>query len=98
MCWLQNLLQSYCNNTTRNVKKYTDSGYRDVSVVVTTYCSSQRPGFDSQHPHGSSQLSVTPVMGGKTPSSGLRAHACTQTHTVNIINLKKYIDKWNILK
>jgi hypothetical protein len=31
-------------------------------------CSSRGPGFNSQHPHGSSQLSVTPVPADPTPS------------------------------
>jgi hypothetical protein len=36
----------------------TTRGSRDGSVVVSTSCSSRR--YNSQHPHGSSQLSVTP--------------------------------------
>jgi len=34
---------------------------RDGSVVKRTDCSSKGPGFNSQHPHGCSQLSVTLV-------------------------------------
>jgi|UPI0000F4F6F2 hypothetical protein len=42
------------------------------------------PGFKSQHLHGSSQLSVTPVPGNLTPS---HRHACKQnsnTHKMKI--------------
>ena len=42
-------------------------GWRDGSEVKSTDCSSRRPRFNSQHPHGSSQLSVTPVPGNLTP-------------------------------
>ena len=43
-------------------------GWRDGSVVKSTGCSSRGPQFNSQHPHGSSQLSVTPASGDPTPS------------------------------
>lgn len=36
----------------------------------STGCFSTGPGFDSQHTHGGTQLSVTPVPGDLTPSSG----------------------------
>ena len=36
-------------------------GWRDGSVVKSTGYSSRGPEFKSQHPHGSSRLSVTPV-------------------------------------
>ena len=43
------------------------------------------PGFDSQHLHGGSQPSVTPVPGDPMPSSGscgLQAHTwCIDVHT-----------------
>jgi hypothetical protein len=38
-------------------------GWRDGSVVKSTGCSSRGPRFNSQHLHGSSQLSATPVPG-----------------------------------
>ena len=38
-------------------------GVRDSSVVKSTGCSFRGLGFTSQHPHGSLQLSVTPVPG-----------------------------------
>ena len=44
----------------------------------STGCSSRGPRFNSQHPHGSSQVSVTPVPGDLIPSSGLHGH---QAHT-----------------
>jgi hypothetical protein len=34
---------------------------RDGSVAKSTGCSSSRPEFSPQHPHGSSQLSATPA-------------------------------------
>jgi hypothetical protein len=42
-------------------KENTNMVWRDGSAVKNTGCSSRRPGFNSQHPHGTSQLSVTPV-------------------------------------
>jgi hypothetical protein len=44
-------------------------GWRDGSVVKSTDCSSGRPGFNSQYPLGSLQLSVSP-----------RSDALTQIH------------------
>lgn len=38
-------------------------GQRDGSLVKSAGCSSREAGFNSQHPHGSSQLFVTPVSG-----------------------------------
>ena len=44
-------------------KNMNSRGWRDDSAVKSTGCSSRGPGFNSQHLHGSSQLSVTPVPG-----------------------------------
>ena len=41
-------------------------GWRDGSAVESIDCSSSAPRFNSQHPHGSSQLCATP--GDLTPS------------------------------
>jgi hypothetical protein len=38
-------------------------GWRDGSVVKSTGCSSKGPRFNSQYPHGGSQLSITSVPG-----------------------------------
>jgi hypothetical protein len=64
-------------------------GWRDGSVVKYTGCPSREPEFNSQHLHGSSQLSVTPVLEGtldmhtgKTPMH--------QYKSMNTI-LKKYL-------
>jgi hypothetical protein len=38
-----------------------EKGWRNNSMVKSDGCSFRRPKFNSQHPHGSSQLSVTPV-------------------------------------
>ena len=43
-------------------------GWRDDSVVKNTGCSSRGPRFNSQYPHGGSQLSVTSVPGDPTPT------------------------------
>ncbi|CAO2590642.1 hypothetical protein LEMLEM_LOCUS5939, partial [Lemmus lemmus] len=48
------------------IKTLTSWGWRDGSVVKSTDCSSRGPGFNSQHPHGSSQLSEDPVPGDLT--------------------------------
>ena len=48
------------------------SGWRDGSALKSTDCSSRGPEFNSQHPHGSSHLSVTPLPGDLTSS-----HQCT---------------------
>jgi hypothetical protein len=49
------------------LKNYFCGGGRDGSVVKNTGCSSRVPRFTSQHPHGRSHLSVTPVLGDLTP-------------------------------
>ena len=41
------------------LKTESDQGWRDDSAVKSIGCSSRRLGFNSQHPLGSSQLSVT---------------------------------------
>jgi hypothetical protein len=57
-------------------------GLRDGSEVENTGCSSRRPGFNSQHPHGSSQPSVTPLSGDLKPS---HRHTCSQN--INVYNI-----------
>ena len=42
-----------------------DKGWRDGSVVKSTDCSFRGPGFNSQDPYDSSQLSMMP--GDSTP-------------------------------
>jgi hypothetical protein len=42
------------------------------------------PGFNSEHPHGSSQLSVTPVPGDRTPS---HRHICRQNTNAQKIKI-----------
>jgi hypothetical protein len=47
-------------------------------MVKSTGCSSSELGFNSQHPPGGPQVSITPVPGNLKPSSGLRGdQACT---------------------
>ena len=59
MGWISDLGKAYT--------KEPAPGWRDSSVVKSTDYSSRGPRFNSQHPHGSSQLSVTPVPGDPTP-------------------------------
>jgi hypothetical protein len=40
------------------IKAHQERGWRDGSVVKSAGCSSRGPEFNSQQPHGSSQLSV----------------------------------------
>ena len=46
------------------------SGWRDDMAVESVDCSSRGPGFNSQHPHGDSQLPETPAPRNLSPSSG----------------------------
>lgn len=50
----------------------------DGSGAKSTGCSSRRPGFNSQYPHGILQLSVTQISGDPTCTW------CTDTHTGRI--------------
>jgi hypothetical protein len=75
-----------------NILKWCRSGQRDGSEFRSTYRSFRGPGFNSQHPNGSSQPSVTPVSGCLMTSSGLHGnytdiHACKtiiHTHKIKI--------------
>jgi hypothetical protein len=49
-------------------------GWRNDSVFRSVGFSSKGPGFDSQHPHDSSQLCLTSDPGGMVPFSGLYKH------------------------
>ena len=61
--------------------KTNKEGWRDGSALKSTGCSSRRPGFNTQHPHSSSQLSVTPAPGDPTPSDVFR-HPQVITHVI----------------
>ena len=64
-------------------QKKTDK--RDDSVVGSSDCSSREPKFDPQHPHGSSQQSVTLVPEDPMPSSGFSRHqACTWYTNIHV--------------
>lgn len=53
-------------------------GWRDGSVLKSSGCSS-RPRFNSQHPHGSLQQSITAFPGDLMPSSDHVVHqVCTR--------------------
>jgi hypothetical protein len=49
-------------------------------VVKSTVCYSRGLGFDSQHPHGSLQPSITIVPYDSVPSSGVQTYMQTNTH------------------
>jgi hypothetical protein len=53
------------------------------SEVKSPGCSSKGPRFNSQHPHGSLQISVTPVPGDLTPS-----HTCASSQNTSIHKIK----------
>jgi hypothetical protein len=59
-------------------------GSRDGPAVKSTGCSFRGPTFNSQHLHGSLQMSVTPVPGNSMLSSGLCGYQyawwCTDIH------------------
>ena len=77
------LTASIMDSTTESadrVWKYT-GGLRDGSEVESIGCSST--GFDSQHPHSSSQMPATPIPGHQKPtltSKGTRHRCCTDMH------------------
>ena len=56
----------------------------DSLVIKSIGCFPIGPGINSQHLHGGSQASVTPVLGNLMPSSDLHGHQahkwCTDTH------------------
>jgi hypothetical protein len=52
-------------------------GWRGGSAVKSTGCSSRGPRFNSQQPHGSSQLSVTPRSDAVTQTYIQAEHQCT---------------------
>jgi hypothetical protein len=59
------------NNNNNNKIVRGVGGWRDGSAVKSTGCSSRGPGFNSHHPRGGSQLSVTPVLWGWGESDAL---------------------------
>jgi hypothetical protein len=63
-------------------------GWRVSSVVTGNVCSSRGSGFNSQRPHVSSQLSVTPVPEDLT-SSDRQADQKTNAHKIKINKLEK---------
>lgn len=79
---------------------------RHGPAIKSTGCSSRVPRFDSQHPHGGSELPVTPVPGELTPSLGSTGvcvvHVCSQAkssiYTKQLkLFLNKYVRGTNIL-
>ena len=65
-----------------NLKLNYFMGAGEVALVVkNTGCSSRGPEFDSQHPYGGSQSSLTPGPGDPTLLSDL----CGHTHVAHIL-------------
>jgi hypothetical protein len=58
---------------------------RDGSAIKSTDCSSRGHRFNSQHPHSSSQLCMTPVPENWTPS---HRHTCRQNTNAHKISNK----------
>jgi hypothetical protein len=54
----------------------------------------EEPGFSSQHPHGCSHPSVTPVPGHLIHSSGLSRHQAYTCYTVNTCRQNVYTHKF----
>ena len=64
-------------------------GWRDGSMDESAGCSSKRLASISQHPHGSSQLFVTPAAEEATPSHRHTRRQNTNTHKIKINPLRK---------
>lgn len=58
------------------------------ALRALTVCNFRGPGFNSHYPHGSPQLSVTPVSGDLTLS---HKHTCSQITNLHKINNLKNI-------
>ena len=75
-----------CNHCSANrelLKAKSERDWRAVSEVKSTGCSSKGPGFHSQHPHNSSQLSVTPV-----PRNSTLSYRHTCKHNIHSLKIK----------
>lgn len=76
-------------------------GTREMAQSVpSTSCSCRVPRVSSQKPQGLSQLSVMPVPGNQTPSSGFHGYC---THTVHMHTFRQtlfliyiYIKSWRL--
>lgn len=87
--------------TTKNRMKYMvlkndGKGWRGGKTVKSSGLSTRRPGFNSEHPHGSSPLSVTPAPGLQCHLMVFRSiiHACG-THDYMISNTHTHKIKTN---
>ena len=76
-------------------------------AVKCTCCSPRGPEFDSQHPHGGSQLTITESPGNLTPSSDILRYGGTQAQAQAHILTKHYAhnffkererDRWREVK
>jgi hypothetical protein len=73
--------------------------WKDGTAVKSPGCSCRGPGFDSQHPQGCLQPSVTPIPGHPILSSDLRGYQAhiwcaylmqTETHMHTFIHIKPH--------
>jgi hypothetical protein len=65
----------------------------DDSAIKSIGYSSREPTFNSQHPHGSSQPSVTPVPGNMTPSHRHTFRQNTIAHKIIFFLKKKRVSQ-----
>ena len=87
LCMFKSGLYQQCYTEKPCLKKTENTliwGRKDGSVVKSKVSSSRGPGFNSQHPHGSSQLSVTPVPGNLTSSHRHTHRQNTSVHKMKI--------------
>jgi hypothetical protein len=85
--WLKSTTWEHNLCIMKNAKSFSEIKNRDCrdrSAVKNTGCYCRGPGFDSQHPHSGSQVSITPVPEDPMPSFGFCRH-CTYV-------IKRYID------
>ena len=71
-------------------------GYRDGFSTKSTHCSSRGSRFNSQHPHGNSQLFVTPVPGDLTPSHRYTHRQNTNAHKIILKNKLFQVVLWHL--
>jgi hypothetical protein len=76
------------------VYKKADWGWGNSTENKNTGCSSRGLGFSSQYPHGSSQLSVTPVPDTLTQTHVEAKYQCTQNKN-RLLKKKKKESKFS---